>query len=114
MMKNLFQLYSFVPSTNENNFGAKIIQFSDHKHKSENKKSKDLSSRAQSDSLARNLKNHQALRVHHHSSYKPSVRAKKSLKSKFVLKLMIFYAFAFSGILFGLFILFGGLTLFFK
>ncbi|APJ04741.1 hypothetical protein [Silvanigrella aquatica] len=115
MVKNLFQLYSFVASTNENNSGAKIIQFSDHKHKSEHKKLKQPSVRGgHNDSLARNVKNQHTVKSHNPSSYKSFNKVKKSPKSKFSLASLLFYTFAIFGILFGLFILFGGLSLFFK
>jgi hypothetical protein len=114
MVRNLFQLYSFRTSTNENNSGAKIIQFSEHKHKSEQKKHRLPATRGQGDSLARNMKSQQALRSHNHNGYKPLSKAKKNMKSKLSLAAVLFYAFATCGILFGLFILFGGVSLLVK
>jgi uncharacterized protein YqhQ len=114
MVRNLFQLYSFHTSTNENNSGGKIIQFSDHKHKSEHKKHKLPATRGHIDSLARSVKNQQSSKPHNHNSYKQLSRAKKNSKTKFSLASTLFYVFAVCSILFGIFILFGGSTFFIK
>ncbi len=112
MVRNLFQLFSFHTSTNDNNSGGKIIQFRDHKHKPDHKKQKVLATRGHNDSLARNMKNQQTLR--YNNNYKALSRTKKKFKSKLSLASMLFYAFAVCSILFGIFILFGGISLFIK
>lgn len=115
MVRNLFQLYSLYASTNENNSGAKIIQFSDHKHKSEQKKHRPPSTRGQSDSLARNIKNQQVFRSqNHHTIYKHLPKTKKNIKSRISITSGLFYTFAICGILFGMFVLFGGIFFLFK
>ncbi len=114
MVRNLFQLFSFHTNTNDNNSGGKIIQFSDHKHKPDHKKHKLPATRGHVDSLARNMKNQQTIRSNNHNNYKPLSRAKKSPKSKFSFASMLFYVFAVCSILFGIFILFGGISLFIK
>lgn len=107
MLKHLsiFKLYSSDP-----NSGGKIIQLSDHKHKSEHKKTKQSHpSRGQGDALARNIKNSYSGRTGHSSQYKSFQKSQRKSKSKFSLFTVCYYIFAASAILFGLYILFGGL-----
>ncbi len=114
MMRNLFQLYSTNAQSKEQNSGAKVIQFSEHKHKSENKKHKPVSTRTHGDSLARNIKSHHSFKSHHQSGHRTVVKPSKKGNSKFFQASTLFYCLAVMGILFGLFMLLGGFSLIFK
>ena len=108
MVRNLFQLCSFYTSNNEHNSGGKIIQISDHKHKAEHKKQKQSGSRAHSDSLALNIKNHNNNKTTHSNGYRSFQKQHKKQKPKTSIYTVLFYIFAIFSILFGLYVLFGG------
>ena len=114
MVRNLFQLCSFQSNNNDNNSGGKIIQISDHKHKAEYKKQKHGSGRAHSDSLARNIKNHQNNKTPQQGHYKGLQKANKKGKPKYSISNIFYYIFAILSILFGLYVLFGGFLRSFK
>jgi hypothetical protein len=107
MVRNLFQLCSFHSYNNENNSGGKIIQISDHKHKAEHKKQKQGSGRTQSDSLARNIKNHQNSKTPQAGHYKTLQKPNRKGKPKPSVSNIFYYVFAILSILFGLYVLFG-------
>lgn len=109
-MKSLFSVKMFKLHSSEPNSGGKIIQMSDHKNKSEHKKHKNGNSRRnQHDTLARNMKSGHSGRSHQSSQYKPFQKANKKNKKKFSIFTIFYYVVAGLAILFGLYILFGGL-----
>lgn len=110
MLKNMFHLTVYKHYSSDPNTGGKIIQLSDHKQKADQKRQKQNGiNRGQGDSLARNLKNPHANRLGHSSQYKSFQKSKKKSKSNFSIFTICYYVFAALAILFGLYILFGGL-----
>lgn len=105
-MKNLFNFRLAHPQSEEHQFGAKVIPFRDHKSKTNKKKQQGQTRGHGGDSLARNLKSHTGLRRGSKLQKKASKHSSK--------KPTAFYVSVFVTILFGLFILFGGLSSFFK
>ncbi|WGL61054.1 hypothetical protein QEJ31_05530 [Pigmentibacter sp. JX0631] len=110
-MKSLFSVNMFKLHSSDHNSGGKIIQMSDHKNKSEHKKHKNgTSGRSQQDTLARNIKGGHSGRIQHSGQYKSGQKTnKKNNKKKFSIFTIFYYVIAGLAILFGLYILFGGL-----
>ncbi len=110
MLKNMFHLTVYKLYSSDPNSGGKIIQLSDHKQKADHKRQKQNAvNRGQGDSLARNIKNSHSNRLGHSSQYKSFQKTKKKSKNKFSIFTICYYIFAALAILFGLYILFGGL-----
>lgn len=111
MLRNLFQLNSYFPSSHEKNSGAKIIQFSDHKHKFDHKKLKIANSKDHIDPIVKSYKNHSKYNENKHYSDKLLFGIKKNLNIKTTASYILYYTFNFIGIVLGLFLLFGGASL---